>query len=92
MSNENVEMVRRMYEKWNRSGGVPALELIDPGVEVDVVVTAHYFGRGRTSGVEVDMRHWHVWTLDDGKAVRWRILGTRAEALEAVGLSEQRHG
>jgi ketosteroid isomerase-like protein len=130
MSNENVEMVRSMYERWNRSGGVPVLELIDPRIEVDVVgglgygtyrghaglsdvleafwgafqdhrieveeclaagddvvVTAHYYGRGKTSGVEVDMRHWHVWTLRDGKAVRWRVLDTRAEALEAAGLS-----
>ena len=122
-------MVRRMYEGWNRSGGVPALELIDAGIEVDVVgglgdgtyrghagfsdlletfwgafedhrieveeclpagndvvVTVHYYGRGKTSGVEVDMRHWHVWTLREGKAVRWRVLSTRAEALEAVGL------
>jgi ketosteroid isomerase-like protein len=131
MSQENVELVRRMYEGWNRSGGVPALELIDPGIEVDVVgglghgtyrghagfsdvletfwgafedhhieveeclpagddvvVTVHYYGRGKTSGVEVDMRHWHVWTLRDGKAVRWRVLSTRSEALEAVGRSE----
>jgi ketosteroid isomerase-like protein len=51
-------------------------------------VTVHYYGRGKASGVEVEMRHWHVWTLRDGKAVRWRVLNARGEALEAVGLSE----
>jgi ketosteroid isomerase-like protein len=45
----------------------------------DVVVTVHYYARGKTSGVGVDMRHWHVWTWRDGKAVRWRVLGSRAK-------------
>ena len=54
----------------------------------DVVVTVHYYGRGKTSGVKVDLRAWHVWTWRDGKAVRWRVLQTEAEALEAVGLRE----
>jgi ketosteroid isomerase-like protein len=131
MSRENVKLVKDLYEAWNRSGGVPQLELMDPGIEVvvsgglgdgiyrghagisevlesfwdyfadhridveelvpagqDVVVTVHYYGRGKTSGVEVDMRHWHVWTLRDGKLVRWKVLNTRREALEAVQLSE----
>jgi ketosteroid isomerase-like protein len=132
MSRENVEIVQRLYEAWNRSGGVPPLEFIDPRIEVeipgglvnggtfrghagltevleafwdyfeehrieveecipagdDVVVTVRYYGRGKTSGVAVDMRHWHVWTWCDGKAVRWRVRNTRGEALEAVGLRE----
>jgi ketosteroid isomerase-like protein len=131
MARDNVELAQRLYESWNRSGGVAPLDLFDPGIEVevsggildggyrghagvselldsfwgsfagyrivveecipagdDVVVTAHYYGRGRTSGVEVDLRHWHVWTWRGGKAVRWRILQTRDEALEAVGLRE----
>jgi ketosteroid isomerase-like protein len=133
MSQENTEIVRRLYEVWNRSGGVPALELIDPEIEVeavddtdlggayrghagfsklleatwgnfedhrteveeclprgdDVFVAVHYYGRGKGSGAEVDARGWQVWTLRDGKAVRWRIFSTRNEALEAAGLSEQ---
>jgi ketosteroid isomerase-like protein len=54
----------------------------------DVLLTVHYYGRGKASGVEVDLRGWHTWTLRDGKAVRWRIFGSRNEALKAVGLSE----
>ena len=131
MSQENVEVVRGLYEAWNRSGGVFRLEYVDPGIEVefvggifdgsyrgragllkalesfwgpfeetrievedcfptgdDVVVTVRYYGRGKTSGVETDLRGWHVWTLRDRKVVRWRVLGTRREALEAVGLRE----
>jgi uncharacterized protein len=133
MSQENVEIVRRMYEAWNRSRGTPPFELIDPGIELevsadgpidgtyrghagvsefldgfwsnfdehridvvecisagrDVIAILRYYGRGRASGAEVDGPGSHVWTLRDGKAVRWRILTTRAEALEAVGLSER---
>ena len=132
MSQENVEILERMYKGWNRSGGVPQLEWIDPEIEVevppglvggtyrghagfskllesfwdafeehhievegcipagdDVLLTVHYYGRGKTSGVEVNLRDWHIWTLRDQKAVRWRIVNTRGEAFEAAGISEQ---
>ena len=36
MSQENVEIVRRMYEVWNHSGGTPALDLMDPAIELEV--------------------------------------------------------
>ena len=58
-------------------------------VRDSVVVTVHYYGRGMASGVDVDLRGWQVWTLRDRKVVRWQTFGTRPEALEAVGLSEQ---
>jgi ketosteroid isomerase-like protein len=123
-----------MYEAWNRSGGVPQLQWVDPAIEVeapadallggetyrghagfskfldsfwdafenhhieieecipagdDVLLTVHYYGRGKASGIEVDARDWHVWTLRDGKVVRWRIINTRQGALQAAGLPEQ---
>ena len=54
----------------------------------DVVLGVRFYGRGKSSGVEIDWPAWHVWTLRDGKAVRWRLLRTKREALEAAGLSE----
>jgi hypothetical protein len=72
---ENKSIVQEFYDQWN-SGAI------------NLLVHPDAYARGKTSGVEVDMRHWHVWTLRDGKAVRWRVLSTRAEALEAVGMSE----
>jgi ketosteroid isomerase-like protein len=57
-------------------------------VEDDVVVEAHHYGRGKASGVDVEMRNWHICTLRDGKVVRWRLFPTKPEALEAVGLRE----
>ena len=63
-------------------------ELIETG---DKVVTATSLrGKGRKSGVEVEMRLFSIWTLRDSRVVR--LAGgyrDRSEALEAVGLSEQ---
>ena len=58
-----------------------------PGGEV--VVFVHVRTRGRGSGIETDARIAHVWTFRDDKAVRMVVFTERAEALEAVGLSEQ---
>ena len=133
MSAENVGIVRRLYEAWNRADYSTALELIDPEIEVEyhgvmidkeasyrghagvrellestyenfedhhleveqyidrgdqVVASLHQRAAGTQSGVPVELRNAHVWTLRDGKAVRWRICRSRADALEAVGLSE----
>jgi hypothetical protein len=54
----------------------------------DVVVGVRFYGRGKRSGIEIDMPAWHVWRLREGKAVHWRVLPTKQEALEAAGLSE----
>jgi ketosteroid isomerase-like protein len=37
--------------------------------------------------VEVERRQGYVWTLRDGKAIRFRWFNDPAEALQAVGLS-----
>ena len=54
-----------------------------------VVVPVRISGRGRMSGVEMEMELAHLWVLrGDGKVVRSEIYETTAEALEAAGLSE----
>ena len=55
-----------------------------------VVVVLRVVGRGRGSGLEVDVRPAHLWTMDRGRAVRVQTF-TESEheaALEAAGLSE----
>jgi ketosteroid isomerase-like protein len=61
-------------------------EWIDAGDQVIAMV--HSYGRGRGSGVPVDMREAHVWTVHDGKLRRLQTFATKAMALEAAGLSE----
>jgi ketosteroid isomerase-like protein len=137
MSQENVEIVRRVYDAAARGDTATVLALYDPEVEFDVarspyrrvlgrdlyrgheglrvffreyrdpwgnieddceelidagehvisVVTSR--ARGRASGAEVEStRQAGVWTIREGKIVRAVWFRTRAEALEAAGLSE----
>ena len=132
MSQENVEVVRRIYASWG-SGSSPAesnllhpdIEWVNPssalepgtrtGIEAftsitdeledtirgirleaercidagdSVVVIATMRGYGSTSGVEIQRRHSAVWTIRDGKAVRFQWFHEPHEALEAMGLDE----
>jgi uncharacterized protein len=55
-----------------------------------VLVLGHWRARGRASGVEIENQPG-TWLFDvkGGKTVRLQTYTDRAEALEAVGLSEQ---
>ena len=136
MSQENVEIVRQLYEASARRDSAAVLALYDPEVVIDVTHgavgevagrTVHHGheglrtffralyeawqrvepdlrelldagehvvsieitrGRGRASGVEVELQQYGVWTIRDGKIVRSRWFTTRQEALEAAGLRE----
>ena len=133
MSQENVEIVRRGYEAFNRgdidgvvgflapdfeyvaSGLVPGVggvyrgaeglrrfvetfwrEFDDPRIEVHELVDAGdrvlasttLRGHGKQSGADTNWGVCQVWTVRDGSAVRGQGFPSRAEALDAVGLSE----
>ena len=53
-----------------------------------VLVSATFQGRGKQSGVETAWDVWQLWTVQHGKVVHGQGFMSRAEALEAVGLSE----
>jgi ketosteroid isomerase-like protein len=53
-----------------------------------VLVHIRYSGRGPASGVPVSLEAFSLITLRDGKTVALRDYETKAEALEAAGLSE----
>ena len=61
-------------------------ELIDAGDSVISVTTQR--SRGQTSGIEVELKQYAVWTVQGGKVTRVVWFQTRREALEAVGLRE----
>ena len=46
-----------------------------------LIAIVHQSGRGRASGVRVNARLAHVWTIKDGKAVRWESVADPNEAL-----------
>lgn len=59
-------------------------EVFDAGEEV--VLFLRYRGRGKESGVAVEVDIAHVLTMQDGMAVRLRQYLDRAEALAAAGV------
>jgi ketosteroid isomerase-like protein len=136
MSEENVEVFRRMVEALNRGDIEGAIEIADPPPEFEFVpsgalipdlasvqrgpegfrrinewfwgefddphVEVHELidagdevftsftlsGRGKQSGVETAWDALSVWTVRDGRIVRWLGFTERDAALEAAGLSE----
>ena len=133
MSQENVEIVRRVFDAFNGRDIAAFLELLDPDVEWvpilavlegrvyrghkevqrwvedldpdweffevyyeelrdlgdQVLVLGHWRARGRASGVELENPGTYLYEIKRGKVVSMRTFTDRAEALEAVGLSEQ---
>jgi ketosteroid isomerase-like protein len=62
-------------------------EVIDVGDRV--FVSATFQGRGKHSGAETSWGPlWGVWTVRDGRMVRWQGFTDRAAALQAAGLRE----
>jgi uncharacterized protein len=125
MSQENVEIVRAIYDAWSK--GESPRDLLDPDIEYvnppyavesgvrhgrsaldsvrevypdfrvelerfvdageDVVVIG--IARGTSaSGVATTRPHGFVWTVRDGRAVRFSWFHEPSEALKAVGLAE----
>jgi ketosteroid isomerase-like protein len=74
------------FESWEYVQMEPE-DFIEVG-EDHVVVLLRMHMRGKGSGVEVKAQTTNVWTVRDGKAVRMAVYNDKAEALEAVGLSE----
>ena len=46
-----------------------------------LIAVVNQSGRGRASGVRVDTRLAHVWTVRDGRAIRWESVADPDEAL-----------
>jgi ketosteroid isomerase-like protein len=83
------EGLRSFFRDWHEAWEevTPELEeVIDAGEHAISVETTR--GRGRTSGAEVELPHYAVWTIRNGKVVRVVWFATRDEALEAAGLRE----
>jgi ketosteroid isomerase-like protein len=138
MSQENVVIVRQMYEAWMAGDDEAIYSIFDPAIRLNpdpeaswvgmdeeyighdgmrrymlavyeafedyrpeveqiidagegrVLTLAVEHGRGRGSGAEVQAaKTAHLWTMQNGKAVRLDLFLDRKSALEAVGLSEQ---
>lgn len=73
-----VEKVLEGWEMWR----MEPEEYTAQGAQVAVVV--RYRARGRGSGVEVEGRESALWTIRDGRVVRYEWFREPADALEAM--------
>jgi ketosteroid isomerase-like protein len=77
----NVEWLR-LWEEFH----IEAEDFIE--VDDQVVVLSHQTARGRLSGTPVEKDGADVFTLRDGRIVRWESYSDRQDALKAVGFEE----
>jgi ketosteroid isomerase-like protein len=133
MAQENIELVRRTIDLFNRKEVDRALDATDRNLEMDwsnsigplrgvyrgrqevldfwqsfleawdevrwdpqefievdearVIVVNRVRMRGKRSGVDVEAIGVQLWTITDGKGRKVKLYQTKAEALEAAGLS-----
>ena len=83
------EGVRKFFSDWLgafESYRAEAETFIEAGDKV--VVGYRVSGRGKGSGVEIEMARWNVYGIRNGLVIRVDIFETKAKALEAVGLRE----
>ena len=66
---------------------IEPVELIDAG-DGEVVAVLRFGGGAKLSGVETDQTMGAVFEIRDGQIARGREYSTRAEALEAAGMTE----
>ena len=77
--------MQRWEHEWEDLRTIPE-DFVDAGERV--LVTVHFSGRGRSSGIQVDARLYEVYTFSGGKVVRMDEFNDRSAALEAAGLAE----
>jgi ketosteroid isomerase-like protein len=78
---EFVAHVTKYWSLWN-DYSQDVKEMIEEGDEVVVVLREH--ARLRKSDADLEREVAAVWTIENGKRVRFRAFATREEALQAV--------
>ncbi len=63
---------------------------VDAGDQVVVIGVLR--GTGHGSGIDIERRQGYLWTIHDGKAVRFQWFNDPAEALEAAGMADEKAG
>jgi ketosteroid isomerase-like protein len=80
-----LKYAQAWLESWDEYQLIPE-EFTDIGGHVVTVYRA--VGRGKGSGIMVEDRFAHLWTIRDSKAVRLEVFTEPDQALEAAGLRE----
>ena len=80
-SRSTLRKIREVYPDFH----VEPERFVDGGEDVAVIGIAHGTS---ASGVKAQWRQGYVWTVRDGRAIRFRWFNDPEEALSAVGLKE----
>jgi ketosteroid isomerase-like protein len=83
------QAMRDYYQDWIDTFADARSELAEDLIEVgdQIVAVVRYIGRVKESEAQVEMTLAIVFTVTDGKITSGREFATRAEAIEAAGLS-----
>jgi ketosteroid isomerase-like protein len=91
-SGQGTQFVRRFWEGLDETMDelrLDAQEFVDAGDRV--AVRLRYFGRGKSSGVEVETEMYHqVTTFRDGTIIRMEYVTSWPEALRVAGVEQSR--
>ena len=79
--NEFVAHVAKYWSMWN-DYAQDVKEMMEVGDNVIVVLSEH--ARLRSSDADLEREVAAVWTIENGKRVRFRAFGSRDDALRAV--------
>ena len=72
----------RMMDDWRDAWVDFRVEAEEPFLEGDaIVVPVRHAGTGRGSGIEISMDVFHVAHFRNNRVARWRLCGSREEAL-----------
>jgi ketosteroid isomerase-like protein len=82
---EFVRGTLRWHEEWAQFAYHPQ-RFVDSGESVLIAVRVS--GRGRGSGVELDMDLFHLWTFREDMPWRCEVLLDESQAAKAAGLRE----
>jgi ketosteroid isomerase-like protein len=82
---EFVAHVTKYWSLWN-DYAQDVKEMIDAGD--NVVVVLHEHARLRNSDVDLERDVAAVWTIEDGRRVRFRAFASREDALRAAGIDD----
>jgi ketosteroid isomerase-like protein len=80
-----LEAIAEWPEQWD-DYRIEILRAVDTGDYV--VATVHQTGRGKSTGIPVEIQNTMVFGIRQGKIAEWRIFMRENEALEAVGLRQ----
>ena len=83
------EGVRKWWENWLQAFPDLAIEVVEVRDFGNVfLTTVRLIGHGRGSDLPLQDEVFLVSWWRDGKVIRWQIVNSEAEALEAAGLSD----